>query len=144
MNENNVSEQLAWEGELLQCSECSVPYLNKRKEQAVGLEGLAAAAGKQRQHYLNTQCGHGCECQDSVIESVMESLGYKRHPMASRQSVPVNFQSCGAVWPQVGVKAVALFDKRIGSSGFLSGPKIWPSQSAFRVVTLHHHKIYRE
>ena len=43
-------------------------------------------------------------------DSVMKSLGYRCHPMASGGSVPLYFQSCGAAWPQVGVKAVALFD----------------------------------
>ena len=75
---------------------------------------------RDRQHYHNNQCGHGCECYDSVIKSVMMSLGYKCNPMASRERVPVNFQSSGPAWPQVGVKAVALFDERIGDSDLLS------------------------
>ena len=59
------------------------------------------------------------KARDSVISSVMKSLGYKRHPMASRESVPVNFQLSGAAWPQVGIKAVALFDKCIGGIDLL-------------------------
>ena len=105
-------------------------------------EALLQMLARDRQHYHNNQCGHGCECYDSVIKSVMMSLGYKCNPMASRERVPVNFQSSGAAWPQVGFKAVALFDERIGGSNLLSGLVIWPSQSAFRVVTQLHLKAY--
>ena len=107
-------------------------------------EALLLMLARDHQHYHNNQSGHGCECYDSVVKSVMMSLGYKCNPMASRERVPVNFQSNGAAWPQVGVKAVALFDERIGGSDLLSGLAIWPSQSAFRVVTSLPHKIYRE
>ena len=52
--------------------------------------------------------------------------------MASGGSVPQNIQSSGAAWPQIGVKAVALIDKRIGGIDLLSRLDILPSQSAYR------------
>ena len=68
----------------------------------------------------------------TLIKSVMKSLGYKCHPMASGGSVPRNIQSSEAAWPQIGVKAVALIDKRIGGIDLLSRLDILPSQSAYR------------
>ena len=75
----------------------------------------------------------------------MKSLGYKRHPMASRESVPVNFQSSGAAWPHVSVKAVTfLFDSVLEAVTSRVDWKYGHLNQHLRVVTQLHRKIFIE